>query len=69
MMASQQKRIFCDTSVLMRYFVGDDAARGFAAAALIESSALLFVSTGVLIELIHGLRTEIGISIPSSPTG
>ncbi len=57
-------RAFCDTSVLIRYFVGDDPPRAFAAAGLIESATQLVVSTGVLIELLHALRTKHGMQNP-----
>jgi predicted nucleic acid-binding protein len=58
------RRVFCDTSVLVRYFAEDDIPRAAAAAQLIESDSLLVVSTGVLIELVHALRTQYGIPNP-----
>ena len=58
-------RVFCDTSVLIRYFAEDDAPRGLAAARLIDSDARLFVSTAVLIELIHALRSSHGMTDPT----
>jgi len=64
-----ERRVFVDTSVLVRYFVGDDPVRGFAAAALIDSDAELIVSTGVLIELTHILRTQHGLTNPTLATG
>lgn len=51
-------RVFVDTSVLTRYFAEDDVPRALAAAQLIESDAQLVISTSVLIELIHSLRTQ-----------
>src|SRR6185437_5367478 len=64
MTLSSMRRVFCDASVLVRYFAGDDAPRGFAAAGLVDSDAQLFVSTGVLIELVHALRTQEAIPNP-----
>ena len=58
------RRLFCDTSVLVRYFVEDDAPRALAAATLIDSDDELVVSTGVLIELVHTLRTSHGMANP-----
>ncbi len=57
-------RVFCDTSVLVRYFAEDDPPRAFAAATLIDSDTELVVSSGVLIELIHALRSELGLKNP-----
>lgn len=54
-------RIFCDSSVLARYFTGDDPGRALAAAELVDSDAELIVSTGVVIELVHVLRTDYGV--------
>ena len=42
-------RVFCDTSVLIRYFAEDDPPRAFAAARLIDSDATLVVSTAALL--------------------
>ncbi len=58
------RRVFCDTSVLIRYFAEDDVPRALAAAELIDSDRELVVSTAVLIELIHALRTSHGMSNP-----
>ncbi len=58
-------RVFCDTSILIRYFVEDDIPRAVAAADLIESDADLTVSTGVLLETVHVLRTEHGFADPA----
>jgi Predicted nucleic acid-binding protein, contains PIN domain len=52
------RRVFVDTSVLTRYFAEDDVPRALAAAQLVESDAELVISTSVLIELIHSLRTQ-----------
>lgn len=58
-------RVFCDTSVLVRYFAEDDVPRALAAASLIDSERELVVSTAVLIELIHALRTQHAMSNPT----
>lgn len=58
-------RVFCDTSVLIRYFVEDDIPRAIAAATLIESDTFLTVSTGVILEAVHVLRTEHGFTNPA----
>jgi predicted nucleic acid-binding protein len=63
------ERVFCDTSVLVRYFAEDDPPRAFAAAKLIESDATLVISTGSLIELVHVLRTQHGIDNPELGEG
>jgi predicted nucleic acid-binding protein len=52
------ERIFLDTSVLIRYFATDDPARTLASARLIDSDALVVVSTGSVIETIHVMRTR-----------
>lgn len=57
-------RAFLDTSVLIRYFVEDDVPRALAAAELIEGAARLVVSTGVVLETIHVLRTDYGLDNP-----
>lgn len=62
-------RVFCDTGVLIRYFIDDDPARSFAAATLVDSDHTLIVSTAVLLELIHVLRTAYGISNPDLGAG
>lgn len=59
------RRIFCDTSVLVRYFAEDDPPRAFAAAGLIDSEDQLVISTAVLIELTHSLRTGHGMANPA----
>ena len=53
--------VFCDTSVLIRYFAEDDIPRALAAAALIDSDATLTVSTTVILETIHVLRRRYGV--------
>lgn len=58
-------RVFCDTSVLIRYFVEDDITRAVAATALIESDTMLTISTGVILEAVHVLRTEHGFVNPA----
>jgi predicted nucleic-acid-binding protein len=50
--------VFCDTSVLIRYFAEDDIARAAAAADLIDGETRLVVSTGVILETVHVLRTR-----------
>ena len=46
-------RVFCDASVLVRYFAEDDPPRAFAAATLIDSDATLVVSTAAILEVVH----------------
>lgn len=58
------RRLFCDTSVLIRYFLGDEPVRAAAAAAIVESDDDLVVSTAVLVELVHALRTKHGLANP-----
>lgn len=57
-------RLFCDTGVLVRYFTGDDPPRALAAAELIDSDATLVISTAVLLETIHVLRGDYGLTNP-----
>ncbi|MEO8639796.1 MAG: PIN domain-containing protein [Chloroflexota bacterium] len=57
-------RLFCDTGVLVRYFTGDDPPRALAAAELIDSDAVLVISTAVLLESIHVLRGDYGLANP-----
>jgi len=57
--------VFLDTSVLIRYFAEDDIPRAVAAAGLIDSDVSLVVSTGVVLETIHVLRTEYGMVNPA----
>jgi predicted nucleic acid-binding protein len=58
-------RVFCDTSVLVRYFAGDDdPARALAAARLVDGDDTLIVSTAVLLELVHTLRVTYGVTNP-----
>lgn len=58
------RRVFCDTGVLVRYFTDDDPPRALAAARLIDGDDILVVSTGVLIEVAHVLRTQHGRANP-----
>lgn len=58
-------RAFLDTSVLIRYFAEDDIPRAVAAAELIDSATTLVVSTGVIIETVHVLRTEHRLGNPA----
>ena len=55
MMAS---RVFCDASVLVRYFAEDDPPRAFAAATLIDGEATLVVSTAAILEVVHVMRVR-----------
>jgi predicted nucleic acid-binding protein len=57
-------RVFCDTSVLIRYFADDDPPRALAAARLFDSDATLVVSTTALLELVHVLRTRYSVTNP-----
>jgi predicted nucleic acid-binding protein len=57
-------RVFVDSSVLIRYFSGDDPARAFAAAGLVDGDDTLVVSTAAILELIHALRTRYGATNP-----
>jgi predicted nucleic-acid-binding protein len=56
--------VFCDTSVLIRYFAEDDAPRALASAALIDGPSALVVSTAVILEAAHVLRTEYRFANP-----
>jgi predicted nucleic acid-binding protein len=58
------ERIFLDTSVLIRYFAEDDPPRALAAAALVDDADDLVISTGVLLETVHVLRTDYGVANP-----
>jgi len=58
------ERVFVDSSVLVRYLAGDDPPRAFAAASLIDGDDTVVVSTGVLFETIHTMRTEYRSSNP-----
>ena len=58
------RRVFLDTSVLVRYFADDDPPRSFAAAELVDSDIALCLSTAVLMETVHVLRTQIGLDNP-----
>lgn len=62
-------RVFCDTGVLVRYFIDDDPPRSFAAATLVDSDHTLIVSTAVLLELVHALRTDYRIANPDLGVG
>jgi predicted nucleic acid-binding protein len=57
-------RVFLDTSVIVRYLAEDDIPRALAASNLIDGPSDLVVSTAVLVEAVHVLRTEHGISNP-----
>ena len=57
-------RVFCDTSLLIRYFAEDDIPRALAAATLIDSDVTLVVSTGVVLETIYVLDKSHSISNP-----
>ena len=62
-------RVFVDTSVLLRTFAEDDPPRALAAARLIDSEATVVVSTGVLLELIHSLRSQYAVDNPRIAIG
>lgn len=51
-------RVFCDASVLVRYFAEDDPPRAFAAATLVDSEATLVVSTATILEVVHVMRAR-----------
>ena len=63
-MNEREQRVFCDTSVLIRYFAEDDVPRALAAARLIDSESRLVVSTGVLLEVLFVLRSDYGFQNP-----
>lgn len=58
------ERVFCDSGVLIRYLAEDDLPRAIAAAMLIDSQRRLVLSTGVLFETVHVLRTQHGFGNP-----
>lgn len=58
------ERVFCDSGILVRYLAEDDLPRAIAAAALIDGQHRLVISTGVLFETIHVLRTQHGFTNP-----
>jgi len=58
-------KVFCDTSVLIRYWAEDDIPRAAAAADLLDSDATLVISTGVILEALHVLRTDYGFRNPA----
>lgn len=68
-MARNVGRVFCDSSVLIRYFVGDDPPRSLAAARLIDGNDTLVISTAVILEVVHGLRTSYGVTNPEIARG
>jgi predicted nucleic acid-binding protein len=59
------ERVFCDTGVLIRYIAEDDVPRALAAADLIDGKATVVLSTGVLFEAVHTLRTQLGVTNPA----
>jgi len=61
--------VFCDSSVIVRYFVGDDPPRSLAAARLVDGDDALVISTSVLIETTHVLRQEYGVANPDLAAG
>ena len=58
------RRVFCDTGILVRYFADDDPPRALAAARLIDGEDTLVISTAVLMEVAHVLRTQHGQGNP-----
>jgi predicted nucleic acid-binding protein len=61
--------VFCDSSVIVRYFVDDDPPRSLAAARLVDGEDQLVVSTAVLIETTHVLRRDHGVVNPHLAIG
>lgn len=61
--------VFCDSSVIVRYFVGDDPPRSLAAARLVDGDDELVISTSVLIETTHVLRRDHGVTNPDLAAG
>jgi predicted nucleic acid-binding protein len=59
-----RERVFLDSSILIRYLAADDPPRAFAAAVLIDGDQTVVVSTGVLFETVHSLRTKLGTTNP-----
>ena len=59
------RRVFCDTGILVRYFADDDPPRALAAARLIDGTDTLVISTAVLLEVAHVLRTQHGQGNPA----
>jgi predicted nucleic acid-binding protein len=62
-------RVFLDTSVLIRYFAADDPTRAFAAASLIDGDQTVVVSTGSILETLHVMRIEYGVTNPALGRG
>lgn len=62
-------RIFCDSGVLIRYFVDDDPPRSLAAARLVDGDDELVTSTAVLLESVHVLRRDYAIGNPELASG
>lgn len=62
-------RVFLDTSVLIRYFAADDPPRALAAASLIDGDQTVVVSTGSILETLHVLRTDYGVTNPALGRG
>jgi len=61
-------RVFCDSGVLIRYLAEDDLPRAIAASELIDGQSRLVISTGVLFETVHVLRTQHGFADPRLAT-
>lgn len=57
--------VFLDTSVLLRYLADDDPPRSFAAAKLIDDASVIRLSSVVLTEAVHVLRTDFGLENPA----
>ena len=60
--------ISADTSVLVRYLVGTPVAQARKAAALIDGTDEIGVSTVALAECAHVLRTQYGVEQADSST-
>lgn len=59
------ERVFLDASVVVRYLSEDDPPRALAAARLIEGDRTLVISSVVLLETMHALRTGMGHENPA----
>lgn len=62
-------RVFCDSGVVVRYFVDDDPARSLAAARLIDGDDTVGISPAVLLEAIHVLSREYQVANPDLGAG
>lgn len=58
------RRVFLDSSVLVRYLAEDDPPRALAAAQLIDSDQTIVISGVVLLEALHVLRSGLAHQNP-----